>query len=151
MSATYSFLDTQASITGPGGSFSIGPSSGPAEEGITVEMSEDKGTMTIGAGGDVMHSLHAGTSGTMTFRLLKTSPFNALMMAMYNFQTLSGALYGSNIITISNPVRGDILTGSQAAFRRAPTITYAKVGGMNEWAFNVGQVTTHLGSGEIAA
>ncbi len=32
--------------------------------------------MTVGADGEVMHSLHAGKSGTITVTLLKTSPVN---------------------------------------------------------------------------
>jgi hypothetical protein len=36
-------------------------------------MTEAKNTMTVGADGEVMHSLHAGKSGTITVTLLKTS------------------------------------------------------------------------------
>jgi hypothetical protein len=39
-------------------------------------MTEAKNTMTVGADGEVMHSLHAGKSGTITVTLLKTSPVN---------------------------------------------------------------------------
>ena len=148
--ATYSFIDNYAAISGPGGSFSIGSGAGNSEEGITVEMAEDKGTMTTGADGQVMHSLHAGKSGTATIRLLKTSPTNALLMAMYNFQSLTSANFGRNTITVTDAVRGDTITLSNVAFRRAPTITYAKEGGINEWSFNAGQVDHHLGTGEIA-
>ena len=63
---TYSFLDTQASIQGPGGAFSIGAGAGIAEEGITVEPNVDQDTMTIGADGTGMHSLIADQSGKIT-------------------------------------------------------------------------------------
>ena len=85
--ATYSFLDVTASIAGPGGNFSLGNGSGNSEEGITVTMTEDKNTMTIGADGSAMHSLHAGKSGTVSVRLLKTSPVNKQLMTLYNYQT----------------------------------------------------------------
>lgn len=52
----YSFADVTASIDGPGGNFAL--TGGAAEEGIKVEMAEDKNTMTAGADGEVMHSLH---------------------------------------------------------------------------------------------
>ncbi len=39
-------------------------------------MGGPKNTMTIGADGEVMHSLHADKSGTVTVNLLKTSPTN---------------------------------------------------------------------------
>ena len=69
--STYSFLDFSASIVGPGGAFDLGYGSGNAEEGVTVAMLEAKNTMTIGADGTPMHSLHAGKSGTITVTLLK--------------------------------------------------------------------------------
>jgi hypothetical protein len=47
------------SISGPNGSFSLGAGAGDAEGGISVVMTEDKSTMTIGADGSVMACLHA--------------------------------------------------------------------------------------------
>lgn len=96
--STYSFLDTQASIVGPGGSFSIGSGDGIAEEGITIEPAGDKNTMQVGADGTGMHNLHADKSGTITVRLLKTSPKNAMLMAMYNLQQTSAALWGEQCL-----------------------------------------------------
>ncbi len=43
---------------------------------ITVTQWAAQNTMTIGADGEVMHSLHADKSGTVTVNLLKTSPTN---------------------------------------------------------------------------
>lgn len=144
---TYSFLDCQAAITGPGGTFSIGSGSGNSEEGITVEPAEEIDTMTVGADGQVMHSLHADKSGKVTVRLLKTSPVNALLSAMLAFQRISGANHGQNTITIKNIVTGDSITCQQTAFAKVPTITYAKDGGMNEWSFNAGIIDVGLGAG----
>ncbi|HHD9887370.1 TPA: phage protein [Yersinia enterocolitica] len=64
--STYSFMDVTASITGVGGSFDLGYGAAVAEEGITTSMIENKNTMTIGADGEGMHSLHAGKGGTVT-------------------------------------------------------------------------------------
>lgn len=149
--ATYSFLDVVAAITGPGGAFPLGSGSGAAEEGITVEYTEDKNTMTVGADGSVMHGLNAGNSGTITFRYLKTSPVNGLLSAMYAFQRSSSALWGQNVLTIANPQTGDVVTGRQAAFKKNTGLTYAKNAGMNEWAFDVGQLDELLGIGSPAA
>jgi hypothetical protein len=87
--ASYSFLDVQATITGPGGTFPLGAGAGTAEEGITIEMADDKDTMTMGSDGNGQHNLHAGQSGTITIRLLKTSSTNNKLSVMYNFQTTS--------------------------------------------------------------
>lgn len=145
--ATYSFLDVTAAIIGPGGSFSLGSGTGAAEEGITVEMTEDKNSMVTGADGSVMHSLHAGKSGTVTVRLLKTSPVNAQLSAMYAFQTASSALHGQNVISIRDLARGDVITCQQVAFKRMTPVNYGKDGGTNEWTFDAGQIDTFLGAG----
>ncbi len=140
----YSFTDIMASVTGPGGSVSLGDSAGPSDEGITIEREEDVNTMVSGADGSVIHSLHAAKTGTITFRLLKTSPANALLQAMYDLQRLSSALWGQNIINITNIATGETTVGRTAAFKRFPSITNAKDATMQEWAFAVGFIDTIL-------
>ena len=146
LSQTYSFLNVQATIVGPGGNFNIGQGAGISEEGITIERSGDKGTMTIGADGTGMHSLHADKSGTLTVRLLKTSPVNAKLMAMYDLQTVDSRLYGNNVITITDTGSNDSTGCRGVAFKKAPTLTYAKEGQMMEWAFNCVAIDSVLGT-----
>jgi hypothetical protein len=146
MAIAYSFADVSMTLVGPGGIVSLGYGSATAEEGITIEQAEDKDTMTVGADGEVMHSLHAGKHGAMTVRLLKTSPANALLQAMYDFQTLSSASWGLNVLVVTHVASGDTTSGRSAAFRRSPNLTYAKDGGINEWGFNVGKIDKVLGS-----
>ena len=43
--STYSFLDVQATIVGPGGAFSLGSGAGVAEEGISIEPTGEIDTM----------------------------------------------------------------------------------------------------------
>ena len=144
--STYSFVNITASITGPGGLFTIGgDGAANSEEGITIEMAEDRDNMQIGADGTPMHSLHAGKGGTFTFRLLKTSPVNQQLSLMHDYQQLSSVNWGQNIIVIRNTGSGDIVTGQSCAFKRWPNTTYAKDGGTVEWAFNVGKIDGFLG------
>lgn len=143
--STYSFIDVQAAIEGPGGSFSLSEC-GIADEGISISHADDKGSMVIGADGCAMHSLHAASGGTVTIRLLKTSPLNALMSSLYNYQTASSALYGQNTIVVNDPVRGDNITCQMAGFRKLPDIAFAKDGGLMEWSFNAGKIDTILGA-----
>ncbi len=150
VSGTYSFLDVQAAINGPGGSFGLASGAGSAEEGITISMMEDKNTMTIGADGSVMHSLHAGKGGTVTARLLKTSPINRLLMEMYNFQTISSANHGQNVLSIRDPIRGDSITCQACAFKKVPDLTFAKDGGTNEWMWDAGFIDQKLGNGNVS-
>lgn len=145
--STYSFLDVVAAMNGPGGAVNIGAGAAVAEEGITVEAVEDKNTMVIGADGSGMHNLNAGEASTVTVRLLKTSPTNALLQTMYNAQTQSSLLHGKNTITIRDIARGDIITLQKVAFKKRPAISYAKEGGINEWSFDAIKTSQILGVG----
>ncbi|HWI02393.1 MAG TPA: phage protein [Acidimicrobiales bacterium] len=145
MSGVYSFLDVVASLSGPGGTVDLAAGAGAAEEGITIEPTEDKNIMTIGAGGEGMHSLVAGEASTVTVRLLKTSPVNAQLQTMYNAQTQSSLLHGRNSITVRNLAGGDLVNLARVAFARRPTVTYAKEGGMMEWTFHAVKTSQNLG------
>ncbi|CDM89063.1 DUF3277 family protein [Xenorhabdus bovienii] len=144
--ATYSFMDVSASIAGVGGIVDLGNGAAVSEEGITVAMAEAKNTMTLSADGEVMHSLHAGKSGTITVTLLKTSPANAKLMLMYNAQQFSSATWGNNGILIRNKVSGDTTAARSVAFQKIPDIANAKVGNTVSWVFDCGKIDTILGA-----
>ena len=145
MSGTYSFIDVSASLTGPTGSIDLGYGSANSEEGITVVMAEAKNTMTVGADGEVMHSLPAGKSGTITVTLLKTSPVNKKLSLMYNAQSQSSATWGNNVIVVRNKVSGDISTARSCAFQKQPDHANAKVGNTVSWVFDCGKIDQLLG------
>lgn len=145
--ATYSFLENFAAVAGPNGAFSMGAGSGNSEGGITITQTEDRNTMTVGADGQGMHSLHAGKSGTVTVRLLKTSPQNALMEQMFNLDTSQPRNHGRNTITIRDIGRGDTITCQECAFARFTDVTYAKDGGENTWVFHAIKIDYKLGTG----
>lgn len=142
---TYSFLSIVAGLVGPGGIVNLGQGAGASEEGITVDPSGDIDSMTIGSDGGGMHTLHADKSGRVMVRILKTSPTNAQLSAMYAFQTSSASQHGQNTITIVDSTRGDVITCRQCAFAKAPTIVYAKEGPALEWSFNAVQIDRTLG------
>lgn len=146
--ATYSFLNVSATVVGPGGVVNLASGAAVAEEGITIEAAEDKNVMTIGADGAGQHSLVASNAATITVRLLKTSPANAALMVMYNLQSVSSAAWGNNQIVVTDPVRGDITTARSCAFKKKPTLTYAKEGGMMEWTWDSIGVNSILGVGQ---
>lgn len=145
MGNTYSFIDVSASLTGPTGSIDLGYGSANSEEGITVTMTEAKNTMTVGADGEVMHSLHAGKSGTITVTLLKTSPVNKKLSLMYNAQSQSSATWGNNVIVVRNKASGDITTARSCAFQKQPDFNNAKEGGTVAWVFDCGKIDQLLG------
>lgn len=144
----YSFLNVNATIAGPGGVLNLAAGAAAAEEGITIEASEDKNVMTIGADGRGQHSLVASDACVLTIRLLKTSPINAGLMIMYDLQSATSALWGQNVLTIVDSGRNDLTVIQSAAFKKKPTITYAKEGGMMEWTFDGIKASTVLGLGQ---
>lgn len=150
MGNTYSFKDVTATIRGPNGSFEIGSSAGAAEEGISYEMIDDKGSMMIGAGGQGMHSLHAGKAGRITVRLLKTSPQNAMLQDLYNADTASSATYGQNVIVIRDIARGDLVMATGCGQVKTPNNSFAKAGNVLEWSFNCIEIDPTLGTGTPA-
>jgi hypothetical protein len=144
--ATYAFNDVVATLAGPTGSANLAYGAGPSDEGISFEPAGDKNTMTVGADGTVMHSLHADKSGRVIIRLLKTSPINALMHQYYDLQTTSAALHGQNTVLCQQKASGDVTTARQVAFKRKPTIKYSKEGDIMEWELDAGQLDTILGT-----
>lgn len=143
---TYSFQDVQATLVGPTGIVNLGYGAAVADEGISIDMAGDKNTMLIGADGEGMHSLHSDKSGMVTVRLLKTSPTNAKLMAMYDAQTLSSSLHGQNLITVTNPSSGDITTARSCAFKKKPSLNYKKDGDVIEWVFDSIKIDSLLGT-----
>jgi len=150
MGHAYSFSDTQAAISGLGGSFSIGAGEGIGEEGISFAFADDKDTMTMGADGTGMHSLHASRAGTVTIRVLKTSQLNKQLSDLYAYQATSSANWGQNIITCNNVVNGDAWTCESCAFRKYPDVKYSKDGDILEWSFNSTRMNGMLGNGQPA-
>lgn len=144
---TYSFLDVQCSINGPGGSFNLGSGSGASEEGIEIAPNTEIDHLVIGADGAGMHSLIADKSGKVTVNLLKTSPVNQQLSLMLATQRASGATWGQNTITLTNTSSGDVVTCQQAAFVKPPDLKYSKEGGMNKWEFNATIIDIGLGAG----
>jgi hypothetical protein len=109
-------------------------------------MATEKTTTTSGADGSIMQALHANNTGTVTFRLLKTSPVNFSLSALYNAQRLFPNLWGQNVIRVMDINRGDVILGSQMAFVKHSDIGYDVNGNINEWAFR-GLVIMELGQG----
>lgn len=142
---TYSFMSCTATLSGPGGEIDLGYGAGVSDEGITITRAEDANSMMVGADGQAMHSLHAARHGTVTVRLQKTSPTNAMLMDMLNYQRSSPAYWGNNTIVVRDHNRGDSSSAQTCAFKKVPDLGYAKDGNMVEWSFDAGQIETILG------
>ena len=146
---TYSFINVTCSLMGPNANYPLGAGAGSAEEGITIEPTGDQATMTIGADGSGMYSLHADRSGRFLIRLLKISPTNALLMATFEADRSSSAFFGQNTIVVNDTARGDNISGRGVAIMRAPTIVYGREGAMQEWTLGAIVIDRLLGTGVI--
>ena len=144
----YSFLDVQATISGPGGSFDLA-SAGVSDEAFRVRMDGPKNTKTMGAGGAGMHSLHASKAGVIEISLLKTGIGNAQLNQLYNFQQTSAANWGQNTLTIINPVSGDSVTAIFGAFDKQSDLGYSTEGGLNVWPLSFIEIDEVLGNGLV--
>lgn len=142
---TYSFVDVTATLVGTGAVIDLGYGSATAQEGITIAMAGDKNTMLIGADGEGMHSLRADKSGQITVRLLKTSPQNSKLLALYNAQSLSSGAWGNNVITITHTVSGDITIARSCAFKKRPDMNYRMDGDTYEWVFDSIKIDGFMG------
>lgn len=142
---TYSFMDVMCSVQGPGGSFMLSEG-GVANEGISI-MSNDRVTTIYGADGEWMHSLHGAKGGRILIRLLRTSPFNSDLSKLFNFDTMSSANCGHNMISVRDAQRGDNWIAAECAGVKMPDNTYATEGGTLEWQFNIGTLDGVFGIG----
>ena len=146
MSGVYSFMDVSATIAGVGGVVDLGYGATVAEEGISIVQTEDRNLMTVGADGEVMHTLRAGKSGTVTVSLLKISPTAAKLQRMFNLQQLGSAVWGQNVILIRQTAAGDVIACRSCAFVKVPDTSYAKDGDILPWAFHAGKIDIERGN-----
>jgi len=143
----YSFQDVVATLIGPGGALSLGAGSSNAKEGISVTFLEDKNNLLMGADGNGVHSLRASKATRITVRLLKTSPLNAGLSAMYALQSASSLFWGQNLLTVTNPITGDDYPCEEVAFQKFTDLTWAEDANINEWPFVAIKADPVLGVG----
>lgn len=147
MSYTYSFLDVNCALVGPGGTLNLAAGAAAADEGISIEPAPEIDGMTIGADGSGIHTLRADKSGKITCRFLKNSPVNEQLSLMLAFQRTSGALHGQNTLSLINKSSGDTFICQQVAFAKQPSVSYSKDADIITWEFNAISIDMALGSG----
>jgi len=152
--AAYSFRDCLITFSGPAGTIRLGAGQGPAigvaDEGITIERAEDRNTLLVGINGETLNLVHAGNTGTVRLRLLKTSLANGQLIDVYNDQKTRGSNWGTDMqhITVEDLARKDKIVAGSLAFAGEPAVTFGKVGGVNEWTFHAGRIQMFLAKSE---
>lgn len=143
---TYSFLDVQATLIGPGGSFDL-KSAGLADEGIRITAANPKNVRTMGASGNGMHTLVASDAADAEMSFLKTAPANGVLSYLFNFQKQSSSYWGQNQLTIQNPATGDSITLLGGAFSKTADNAYQTQGNILVWKFEFLSRSDILGNG----
>lgn len=143
---TYSFLDVNCGMVGPGLVIDLSAGAGIADEGISFSPNSDINTAVIGADGQGMNSLRADKSGTITVRVLKQSPLNEQLSTALAFQRTNSAAHGQNTITLFDRNKGDNVTAQNVAFQRAPNLEFGKDAQIVEWTFSAIIIDFALGS-----
>lgn len=144
---TYSFADNYANLTGPGCSAQLAAATGAADEGVSVEFTEESNRVTTGADGAGFNTLVTISRARILARFLKTSPTNSILQQAYAYQRTSSLFWGQNIFVLTNPVLGDAVTAQGVAFTRLPRNSWGKEGPMLEWEFDAITCTMKIGSG----
>lgn len=142
--SVYSFLDVHATLVDVLGVVNLGSGNGNSQEGITIVRDNPKATKTIGADGSGMFNLMGDKSGRVTFRLLKTSPSNKILSAIYNATTITSNLYGQGVITFTNTHTGETHTAVGVGIEKFPDSNNATEGGVNEWVFLALEIDSFL-------
>lgn len=143
---TYSFLDVQCAMVGPGLALDLSAGAGLADEGISFAFNGEINNTTIGADGLGFNTLRADKSGTVTIRVLRQSPLNQKLSAALAFQRTSSAAHGQNTITLLDRNKGDNITAQNVAFQRVPNLDFGKDAQMVEWTFSAVTMDMALGS-----
>lgn len=143
---TYSFLDVNCAMVGPGLMVSLGAGAAVSSEGISFSFTGNINTPTIGADGEGMNSLRADKSGRIVVRLLKSSPTNAILMAAVALQRMNSSMHGQNTITLFDRNKGDSITAQQVAFEKIPDLTFATEAQPVEWTFTAIKMDPILGA-----
>lgn len=143
---TYSFLDVNCGMIGPGLAVDLSTGAGLAQEGISFAWNADINTTTIGADGLGMQTLKADKSGTITVRVLKSSPLNQTLSAALAFQRTSSSVHGQNTITLVDRNKGDNITAQNVAFQRPPNLDFGAEAQIVEWTFSAVTMDFALGS-----
>lgn len=143
---TYSFLDVSCAMIGPGLAIDLSTGAGLAQEGISFSPNADINTTTIGADGQGMQTLKADKSGSITVRVLKSSPVNQQLSLALAFQRTSSAVHGQNTITLVDRNKGDNVTAQNVAFQRQPNLDFGAEAQIVEWTFSAVTIDMALGS-----
>lgn len=122
--------------------------SGYAEDSfISVERTSDLYTMKTGGAGDVVRSRSRDRSATITFKLLQTSPANAILQA---FADADQQGLGVGPVSVTDLLSTNSLCHGQLAWiSKLPNAEYGKEAGEREWKIQCSNLEMAIGGNPV--
>lgn len=125
--STYSFNDVIVTFNGV-------RIQGFSEDGITIEpVNAERFTSSVGADGEVCHSLSGDTRYRVTVSLMQCSLGNQTLANVFNADINTPGGAGIGVFRIDNLRNGDVYHSSFARIVSIPSITLSTEVGTQEW------------------
>lgn len=129
LEGTYAAKDVVLTIAG------VVVDGGSDSDFVSIEMTEDMYTITVGLNGQAVRSRSNNRSSRWTVTVMQTSIANQVLQAAYLADEASGR--GVFPISLYDPSCGETIFGAEAWIVRAPTKSFGKEAGSREWLIDV--------------
>ena len=106
---------------------------------VSAEKAGDAFAMKSGADGFVTRVAQNHPEGSITIKLMQSSPANAVLQTLYQADEATGQ--AAFPVTVKDLFGGDLVTTSQAWFRKIPNFSKGRDIGENEWVLDCADLT----------
>ena len=119
----------------PGATFPLLITGRAADSFVTGTQTTDSMSLTVGADGEVVANVSFDKTGSLTISLMASSLNNLAFSAAHALLTNSIApVFFTFPVTVKDPnAKGDLVTGANCNFQRAPDYTRGAAEGTNSW------------------
>lgn len=107
-------------------------------EYFTAERASDDVNEVVGTWGEVAISQNADGRWNCVLKLLETSDLNLYLAQLYNLKKRANGTTGVFPFMYKDSDTGEVLTGADAWFKKAPSISKDRQATTREWAFTIG-------------
>lgn len=107
-------------------------------EYFTAERVSDDVEEVVGTDGEVAISQNCDDRWNCTLKLMETSALNIYLAQLYNLKKRGNGTTGVFPFMYKDADTGEVLTGPDAWFKKAPSISKDRNATTREWAFTIG-------------
>lgn len=112
---------------------------------IKISSAADSFKMKVGGRGDVARSKTRNKSGSVTFRLMASSPFNAILSAIHNNDVAKPNGAGVSSLQVADKNGASLDFARKAWIRKIPDQDYADEDQPVEWVIDCAQLERLIG------